>query len=411
MRSRSRSTKLAALLVLLLGVAGCSDDGGPTADTGPGPDTAGPVDGQTDSPAQPDQAAGGDAGPPAGLDDLEYLGAFRLKGLDEGNDKRLGYSEGVIALDGQGSLWVASHTYTDLFAPFKIPQTLGSDLTSAPVVDQSSSWVDLTQGVQAQISGDRNVRGLLRVGSGWLYTVQEYYNGDASHDPALGYDGSGLWTTTHHSQATAGYVAEIHADWTTKLGARFIAGLAGTPIHQPASHGPVAHAFTVDPASLPGAQATVTTERLAFYPLGEAHPDFTDVSTIRGAAFTKKAVYFFGRKGLGVHWYGLPTDGGPGVTDACSSSKGYHAEKRTSWVWVVDPAELELVKTQGASSKVPTLFSGSMDALLKLTGDCTAILGASLDHATGRLYISTDDPQSTGEPQPAIHVLRVKTHP
>lgn len=346
-------------------------------------------------------------GPPKGLEDLAYLGAFRLKGNSEGGNKRLGYSEGVIALDGKGSLWVAGHTYEDLFGEFKIPPKLGATLAAAPVVNQTGSWTDVTQGVKGQISGNRNVRGLLRLGGGWLYTVQEYYNGDSSHDPALGYGNSGLWKTTHHSQATAGYLAAVHAFWAPKLGSELICGLAGTTNHQQASHGPVAHGFDLDPAKPPAAKATVATTRLAFYPLNKEHADFTTVSSIRGAAFTRRALYFFGTRGLGKHWYGEATAGGK--TDPCGGGKGYHAEDRTTWVWVVDPAELVKVKG-GASARVPVLHSGSLDTLLKIKDKCARISGAAFDHAAARIYLTTQDfAQSSGEPRPAVHVLQVKT--
>ena len=404
------------LLSLLVAAGGCSDDTtsedvDAAAVVDSGPDIAVAQDSAPGQDAPPADSAAADQGstltPPQGLEDLAYLGAFRLKGKDEGGNKRLGYSEGVIALDGKGNLWVASHTYVDLFGSFKIPASLGATLAAAPVVNQSGSWVDVTQGVQSQISGDRNVRGLLRLGSGWLYTVQEYYNGDASHDPVLGYEKSGLWKTTHHSQATAGYLARIHAYWAPKLGVELINGLAGTTIHQQASHGPVAHGFNLDPAKLPAAAATVTTTRLAFYPLYSEHADFTDVSSIRGAAFTRRAVYFFGTKGLGKHWYGEATVGND--SDPCGSGKGYHAEDRTTWVWVVDPAELVKVKSAGASARVPVLHSGSLNTLLKVTQKCARISGASYDHAAARIYLTTQDFAVSGEPQPAVHVLQVKT--
>jgi hypothetical protein len=394
-------------------VVACSDDGQSNPDAGVNLDTAPPI---SDGPAQPDGGTdvvtGPDQGvepkPVQGLEDLEYLGAFRLKGTDEGDDTRLGYSEGVVALDGKGNIWVASHTYKDYFAPFKVPASLGADLASAPVVVQGSSWVDLTQGVQDQIAGNRNVRGLLSVGSGWLYTVQEYYNGDSSHDPVLGYEANGLWKTTHHSQATAGYLAEIHSYWKPRLGASTISGLAGTTNHQQASHGPVAHAFDFDPAKMPAKDGTITTERLLFYPLNEEHQDFTDVSAIRGAAFTKRALYLFGTKGLGAHWYGEPDVGNN--HDKCGGGKGYHAEDRTTWVWVIDPADLEQVAKNGGSTKIAPVFSGTMNTLLGVTVSCGAIHGASYDHAAGRIYLSTRDfAQSSGEPQPAIHVLGVKS--
>ncbi len=338
---------------------------------------------------------------------LVHSGVFRLEGSEEGEFGRLGYSEGVVALDGAGRIWVSGHTYADLFAPFPIPSTLGATLEDAPVSRQAGPWQDLTKGVQKQIPEDRNVRGLLRVGAGWLYTVQEYYNGDGSHDPSLGYDGLGLWRTTHHSQSTAGFLAEIHPDWKGRLGAEWIAGLAGTTIHQEASHGPVAHGFSFDPARPPAPGGTVATKRLAFYPLGQEHPDFTTVSSIRGAAFTRRAVYFFGTKGLGAHWYGEVSEGGR--TDPCSEGKGYHAEARSAWVWVVDPEELARVAAGGADSRVPTIRSESLDGLLGLSGPCPAILGASHDLAAGRVYLTTPDVSAeSGEPQPAIHVLATK---
>jgi hypothetical protein len=338
---------------------------------------------------------------------LVYVGAFRLEGSDEGNDRRLGYSEGVVALDGAGSIWVAGHTYTDLFAPFPIPSSLGATLRDAPVVAQAGPWQDLTKGAQAQITADRNVRGLLRVGAGWLTTVQEYYNADGSHDGSLAYEGHGLWKTTHHSQATAGFLAPVHPEWKGRLGVEWFSGLAGTPIHQLSSHGPTAHGFSFDPARLPAPGETVVTKRLVFYPLDQEHPDFTDVSSIRGAAFESDAVYFFGTKGLGAHWYGEVSEGGK--SDPCAEGKGYHAEGRATWLWVVDPREIERVNAAGGDPRIPTIRSESLDALLGLTGPCPAILGATHDVGTGLVYVSTPDQErESGEPQPAIHVLATR---
>jgi hypothetical protein len=116
------------------------------------------------------------------------------------------------------------------------------------------------------------------------------------------------------------------------------------------------------------------------------------------------ALYLFGTRGLGHHWYGEPDAEG---NDPCGSGKGYHAEGRASWVWIIDPADLEAVRA-GGDSRVPTVYSGSLDDLLGLSGPCTSIDGAAYDRAAGLVYLSTDDFAHDGmEPQPAIHVLRV----
>ena len=98
-----------------------------------------------------------------------------------------------------------------------------------------------------------------------------------------------------------------------------------------------------------------------------------------------------------------------GKSDPCAEGKGYHAEGRATWLWVVDPREIERVNAAGGDPRIPTIRSESLDALLGLTGPCPAILGATHDVGTGLVYVSTPDQErESGEPQPAIHVLATR---
>ncbi len=354
---------------------------------------------------------GGEPAPPvnppivANLPELVYRGFFRLGGLDEGEDHRLGYSHGVIALAEANQLWVASHEFADVFAPFAIP-VAPLDTAEAAVALQVGSWQDLSQGVQEQIAENRELNGLLRVGAGWLYTVHAYYNGDSSHDPVLGYEGLGLWPTSDHSQATAGYLAEVPSAFREQLGADYLAGLAGTTNHQLASHGPVAHGFRFDPDAVPAADATIATTPLWFFPLSEPDDDFTDVAAIRGAAFTEDRLYLFGSTGLGQHWYGEEVEGE--LIDPCGGGKGYHAEARAPWVWVIDPASLAAVALGTASPRITPMASGSLHDLLGRSDPCAQILGASYDPFAGIIYLALPDLLAEEEPQPAIYVLEAQ---
>jgi hypothetical protein len=97
------------------------------------------------------------------------------------------------------------------------------------------------------------------------------------------------------------------------------------------------------------------------------------------------------------------------LSDPCKPYNGHHSEGRTSCLWVVDPRELEKVKLQGGSTRLPVTESRSLDPLIGIGHVCSEILSTSFDPVTNRIYLAIPDftLPANGRP-PAIVVLEVK---
>jgi hypothetical protein len=208
-------------------------------------------------------------------------------------------------------------------------------------------------------------------------------------------------------------MCHVPDDWQARLDAPVLTGQAGIPIVPRTSAGPAAVGF--NPNDLGSRPAPA--QRYLFYPL--QHPlaplDKTNdlwnhASQLAGIAFVshrgKAAVMFFGTRGLGEYWYGLPEENGK--KDPHNPYKGNHAPPYEETVWLYDPNDLLLVKEGKKRSWEIKPYSvgrlpGVRPSSLGLLG------GVAYDPASGELYVSQSrgDLSDPSEPAPLIHVYGI----
>ena len=309
------------------------------------------------------------------LSALVKIGQFALvdnSAYTSGDDK-LGFSGGTIAFDEAGVLWCQARAFRK-FAPFNVPV----DLTSPSV--QAGPWVDLTQGATLP-NADSGIGGLARHNGVWVMTVRPYYNGEAQP-----------WILVNGVMHQGSVVQRKAAGYLTSYGGKLYSGLAGIPVAQECSKGPVAFEWDIDPANIPN--PVPVTERLYYT---TAHPEWyqgvADVDEIRGLCCGANYKLFFGRRPVGTVWYG---DGSnhptlPGVSDPCSPYQGFHAQGYTSAAWLYD-------------ANWNYLEFARLDTLLGLPGPCSRIMCA-VQHGS-RVYVVTRSAEM--EPRPVVHVLEMQ---
>ena len=307
----------------------------------------------------------------ASLDRLVKVGQFALQdnaAYTAGDDK-LGFSAGLIAFDEEGTLWCIARSGKK-FAPFKVPDDLKSDSV------QAGPWQDFTGGV-AFPNFDSSIRGVARHNGQWVMTVAPYYNG--TNVPWIMAGGKMLQGSVHQRKA-AGYL--------TSHDGKLYSGLAGIPISQDCSKGPVAFEWDVGPEPIQCAEKLYYTT-----PHPEWYQGVADVDEIRGLCCGTNYKLFFGRRPVGEVWYG---DGSnhptlPGVSDQCSPYQGFHAQGYTSAAWLYD-----------ANWKY--IGFARLDALLGLPGPCSRV-HCAVQHGN-RIYVVTKS--ADFEPRPVVHVLEFR---
>lgn len=321
--------------------------------------------------SQSSQSGGGGVS----LSSLVKVGQFALvdnPAYTSGDDK-LGFSGGIIGFDEAGVLWCIARSGRK-FAPFNVPATFGGNSV------QAGPWVDFTQGVTFP-NADSGIAGLARHNGVWVMTVRPYYNGDSTLP----------WILVNGVMHTGSVVQRRAAGYLTTYGGKLYSGLAGIPIAQECSKGPVAYEWDIDPASIPDPVPCI--EKLYYAtPIAEWYQGVSDLDQIRGLCCGANYRLFLGRRPLGECWYG---DGSnhptlPGVTDPCSPYQGFHSEGSTTAAWLYD-------------ANWNYLEFARLDTLLGLPGPCSRILYAA-QHGS-RIYAVT--PSAEMEPRPIVHVLEM----
>lgn len=324
---KRRTTAVLVSSVLL--AAACGD----APDTSAGPDDAAVVSPSTapstadvaateptappesSEPAEPDTV--GHATSPTGdrlsIDDLAYLGAFRLTSETLG-ESSTNYAAGPIGYHAANrSLFVAGHTTDNAIAEFAIPATLGTGnvVGDLPVVE--TALQPFTTPLDAAPTGNPDgldrIDGLFVHDGRLIVNAEEWYDADTSAaDTTLTLDAddiagsvSGFFELDGRVQA-GGYLSPVPAEWQTALGGSTITGwAANTSIIGRHSVGP--SLFVFEPDDLIGRDATIdpaiaTIEHMNFPHSGGNFLDPDALVTREGGAsplwnFLSKAVYAF----------------------------------------------------------------------------------------------------------------------
>jgi hypothetical protein len=205
----------------------------------------------------------------------------------------------------------------------------------------------------------------------------------------------------------SGYMTPIPSEWQAALGGPALTGQCCIPIISRTSLGPSATVF--DPSSLASQSNAV---QLVGYPID--HPTlgtyegtdlakpFLMATAMGGLVFPSgtRSVLFFGTQpgsacyGEGTSdpsKVGQPVDGTVWCFDPTSIYKGNHGYPYQGFVWAYDVDDLVAVKQGKKNPWDVTPYATWTLSAPFMAKDSTAILGATYDPATRRIYVSLGD--------------------
>lgn len=413
----------ASLLVLALALA-CDEGGGTPAD-------AGPVVRSDAAPASDAAAPVPDAGGPApglfAIDDLSYVGAFRVSSREHG-DSNSNYAVGTLAYHaGRHSLYLAGHAHHNAIAEFAIPETLGTGdaVEELPLVEEPLQPFRSVLGAapEGNPDGMNKITGLYVSDGHLIVQANRWYDatGGARDTTLLVVDGEldgpviGYFELEGAARS-AGYIAPIPEEWQERLGAPALAGWASNySIISRYSVGPSLYAF--DPALItrqaddPGANGAIAARAWMDYPHrgGEyLAPDALelqchiadDVTSCEPDAaasplwnFLSKAMFGFivpGTRTYAVFGSNGGTETGVGYKirqdddNLCGGYCAYSATDRANYYWLFDLDEV--LSAEAPSDPQPYDYgpwSVSFDQ-----GGRHRIIGGTWDPAGRTLYLA-----------------------
>ncbi len=232
-----------------------------------------------------------------GMDQLDYLGAFRLPSAEFGVSS-LNYSEGPIVYNPRRhSLFMVGHSHQQAIAEFLIPALVKSEIVTelniAPTPLQNFSLV-LDRSDSPNRQNIDRVGGLAffhgEYGTELFVNAYEYYDAEADNvdsslilrnaDNLAETKVDGFFQFQAPAGHSAGWLSPIPVEWQTVLGGSYITGHSGgIPIISRSSVGPSAFAF--DPFEVIGTQkntGSIATTQLLDFSL--EHPLNDDLENI-----------------------------------------------------------------------------------------------------------------------------------
>jgi hypothetical protein len=373
--------------------------------------------------------------PRLALEQLRYVGAFRLPGGDAQGDT-FASGGGPITFNPQGpSLYIGARS--GRIAEVSIPDPAATaDIASMPVASFVQPFSDPAEGRLKEIAAEGAAISGLLVYRGRLYgSAYIYY--DANNEQSrshfsrplkLSERGASAMARVGQSGRTgfvAGYLATVPPEWQTKLGGPAITGQCCVPIVSRTSWGPAA--FTWDPAEL-DAKGTANVTPLLYYdnehqtlgPWAGSNPVYGATAEMGGLAIIagSRTALFIGRNGTGEFCYGNGTgdralagtigaDNEKYCYDPANSSKAQHAYPYRYQIWAYDLEDWAAVK---AGKKDPWEVKpyAVWPLELPIPEPHVRIAGIAYDPQRQRLYISQYEADRDGyEYRPLIHVFQV----
>jgi hypothetical protein len=366
--------------------------------------------------------------------DLVYEGAFRVPNITVPGEPYAEFDYGgtAPAFNAENnSLFLVSHTYTQMTAELRIPPSFGTGpVSSLPQATALHGFVDALAGKLHRVAPDPNTT--VYIGGQHVYapgkmivTAYTYYAGSptASHfQRSTDLDSTavtgpfnisgnlGTWGVSFVS----GYMGGIPAAWKAALGGPALTGDCCLGVVSRTSYGPAAFAF--DPANLTPTAAQPLVYYDSTHPTlgdwintGPPNPYFNSSTTVTGIVFPEgsSSILFFGTQGLGPACYGT---GGTGAEADCQdpegSAKGVHGYPYVYYVWAYDAHDLAAVH---AGTKKPWEVKPyavrSLDLPYAPNHNGHHLGGAAYDPMTARIFISQ---QFADGDLPVIHVYTIK---
>lgn len=391
------------------------------------------------------------------LDDLEYLGAFRVPQGDYGSPLYSGFNYGGTALTynpTNNSLFLVGHNHHQLVAEISIPQEVNSsnleDLNTATILQPFADPTEgnrthLGEGGAAVNTSGTPLGGFLVWNNTLIGTAYGYYDAGTnvrlSHfisgmDLASQGDFRGMYQVgekpaTPNPAFVGGYMSMIPDKWQSQFGGPALTGNCCLSIISRTSLGPAASVF--DPATL-GVEEPAAATPVLGYPInhptlgtyGDTDPNalYNGSMSIKGMVFPdeSRSVLFFGSRGKGEFCYGEgvsdpalhKTNCDPAYPsvlccyDPVNGSKGGHSYPYVYLVLAYDALDLLAVKN-GEKNMWDIMPYGVWEIVPPFGNDNPNIIGVAYDPAKQRIYLSQDGGDRPGccGHLPLIHVYQL----
>jgi hypothetical protein len=393
-----------------------------------------------------------------GMDQLSYLGAFRLPkvkvDIATGNG-RFGAGAGVITFHSKGdpdgvddgfpgSLFVVGHVDNKVGQiSIPAPQFFEEDeLESLPIAESLMNFEEVTSGKGPAITKSGWVmQGLEVFKDKLLFTSHPYYNTAQINTAGFGMQNLPVDSESargfcflgdndpdlrgpaeFHSSKTAGYLFQAPPAFCKEHlnGKCMIAGLTGVPGQGSSSWGPAMYAFDpLEHGEKPTEGCVYDALPLLYYPFDPNNREirysvsgFTRTNRYRSGAWvctrTHCAIVFIGSVGRGEEFY----DHRINVPGSCghSGTQGYHAPPYESVLLFYDPAD---IAKSAAGSLQPWEVQPKAEARVKeVIPTCRGNLeGLAYDKDNQLLYLyqpGVDLTRDLIEEYPIVHVYKLR---
>jgi hypothetical protein len=392
--------------------------------------------------ATPRPSTPGDTGTSSGLiqpSDLEYLGAFRLPGAEDGMGWEYGGAAMTYYPDGDpdgpadgypGSIFATGHDWYQRVSEISIPAPIISPAKNLDDLNTTTTLQDF-QDVRADLFGEMEIP---RAGleylppqgnqtTGKLYFAWAQHMGEGETNPSHGWSEidlsnrqtAGPWRIGDYwNYVTGDYIFAIPQTWADANApgmylatGRFRDGGQGAQGPSLFVYGPWTEGDPPPPNStLPATPLLLYSDVTASEQFTLNHYHHSDEWS--GAAWLtagdKAAVVFVGTKGRGDCWYGNPD--GPCLD---CENRGWWSDSFVGQILFYDPADLAAVARGEMETYLPQPYATlDIDDLLYHVGSEQQkyhLGAASFDRERGLLYVF--EPFADGD-GPLVHVWRVE---
>jgi hypothetical protein len=352
--------------------------------------------------------------PRLGLDDLRYVGAFRLPAVEREGDS-FSFAGGPLAFNGdQQTLFVGARQ--GKVAEITVPTPVNSpDINALPFAELVQPFADPSDGRLKEIGEGATLGGL------FVYQQRLYGSG------FIFYDAGNTQSVSHFARPlvlsrpgatpfkrigeqgrlgfVAGYMSAVPPEWQARLGAPAVTGQCCVPIISRTSWGP--SAFAWNPAEFDRGNA-VRAIPLMFYDANNptlgayegSSQTFGGTTQIGGVALIDRTrtALFVGGNGTGPFCYGNGTpdkslagkaaaDGTKYCYDPANTDKGQHAFPYQYQVWAFDLADWAAVK-DGRKDPWEVRPYGVWRLELPIAEPSTRISGVTFDPQRRWLFIA-----------------------
>lgn len=350
------------------------------------------------------------------IDQLEYVGGFRVSDGTFGNSSA-NNSAGPIAYNPNNhSLFLAGHESDKSIAEFAIPAIVNSEtvtdlnISGSPIQNFTEvlRQASISFGINIVVSGMIQVNNKLIINNYDFYDQSPYNSANTlvlnqPNNIASG-DVDGYFSMQGGSKA-AGWMSPIPADWRADLGGTHISGFSKSTsrANKDSSYGPSAYAFNAgEVANNSGSIGSIGTKPLLYYTIDKTLAPDNDMynSSRTNTLWTNMSEANFGMIVPGTSTYMVLGSSGGHVSGVSYGEppyggyKGYYTNDKYdvyNYYWLYDVNDLVAAKNGLINPvSIKPYKAGEFNAPYQ-GSLINKVSGGSFDPASGQLYLTISD--------------------